>query len=282
MLLRIRAGKPTKADLKCLKERHESYINMKNDETIEIKPTVLYSKKIDVATYNASKLNKCPEPTVYFYAHDTVGQLNKKIKPPTDRIIQNVTSKLENTAPDTVVLRVGAQVMLKANVDVSSGLINGSRGVVKSIQNRDSVTVKFVNSGTHIITRWSWDCSDRELNVFAVRSQIPLILAWALTIHSTQSCTIDNVVCDLGVSVFAEGQAYVALSRVRSLEGLYLSAFSPTSIKTNKQALQFCEDQAQIQASREIIDYEFSDKDGKEITEDEALDMYLKKYNVEL
>ena len=71
------------------------------------------------------------------------------------------------------------------------------------------------------------------------RSQIPLILAWSLTIHRSQACTLDYAICDLGHNIFTAGQAYVALSRVRSLDGLYLTKFYPGSVFADKVAILY-------------------------------------------
>jgi len=69
--------------------------------------------------------------------------------------------------------------------------------------------------------------------------QIPLRLAWAFTIHKSQGITLDIAEMDLGSKVFECGQSYVGLSRVRNLDGLYLSSFNPKKIKTNPTVIQF-------------------------------------------
>jgi hypothetical protein len=69
--------------------------------------------------------------------------------------------------------------------------------------------------------------------------QIPLRLAWAFTIHKSQGITLDIAEMDLGSNVFEYGQSYVGLSRVRNLEGLYLSNFDPRKIKTNPTVAEF-------------------------------------------
>ena len=69
--------------------------------------------------------------------------------------------------------------------------------------------------------------------------QYPLQLAWALTIHKIQGATLNAAQIDVGTSIFEYGQTYVAMSRVKSLDGLYLSDFNPNKIRANPKVLQF-------------------------------------------
>ncbi len=71
--------------------------------------------------------------------------------------------------------------------------------------------------------------------------QIPLILAWAITIHKAQGVTRERAQIDAGSNIFECGQTYVALSRVKSLEGLYLTAFNPQKIKVNRKVQKYYE-----------------------------------------
>ena len=70
-------------------------------------------------------------------------------------------------------------------------------------------------------------------------SQVPLILSWALTIHKSQGATLDIAEVDVGSGIFECGQTYVALSRVKSLDGLYLSSFDVTKIKINTKVKDY-------------------------------------------
>ena len=70
-------------------------------------------------------------------------------------------------------------------------------------------------------------------------TQVPLILAWALTIHKSQGATLDVAEIDVGSGIFECGQTYVALSRVKSLDGLYLTSFDATRIRINKKAKDY-------------------------------------------
>ena len=70
-------------------------------------------------------------------------------------------------------------------------------------------------------------------------SQYPLLLAWAMTIHRSQGVSLDYAEIDIGIHIFEYGQAYVALSRVKTLDGLYLTAFQPERIKANPIVVEF-------------------------------------------
>lgn len=283
MLLRIRKGSPTKADISTLESRFDAYVELKkNYSKIDIKPTIIYSKKINVEEHNSKELKKCPGPNYYFYASDTIKNMEQEYERKlSKKIAAGFEARLEDAIPGVIILRVGAQVMLKANLNVEMGLVNGSRGVVTDIVSEPpSIKVKFMNGNIYTIERFEWDCSDREKRIKAKRFQVPLILAWSLTIHKTQSCTLDSIICDLGPSIFECGQAYVALSRARTLEGLYLSQFARRSIKVNKKALEFCKSQEKIQNEREITEYNIEDEDGTPLTDEETLQLYLKKYNI--
>ena len=133
--------------------------------------------------------------------------------------------------------------MLKINLDPSKGYVNGSRGVVNEINER-SVIVKFLNGNRIAIEPQIKSYQDEHM--IASRIQIPLVLAYAMTIHKSQGSTLDYIVVDLGPTVFAEGQAYVGLSRCAKLKDLFISNFVPNSIKANNVALKYVEELERI------------------------------------
>lgn len=101
--------------------------------------------------------------------------------------------------------------------------------------------------------------------MIASRAQIPLLLAWSITIHRVQGCTLDYAECNLGQSVFEKGQAYVALSRVRNLEGLYITNLYPKCIKANEKALEFEKSIPQITFEKNgEIEYNNEDNEDNE------------------
>ena len=241
LLLRVRKGQQTKKDEELLYRRIAVYKkfceiikDMKDEEVI--KPTEAYSHKIKVEMINTYELKKLPGEEVEFERIDKIIKL--KDKGYTKKYYEE---QLKNAAPEKVILKVGAQVMLTYNLDVENGLVNGSRGVVTEIHKESGIVkVKFLKAGEVVITRQEWEFSDKYGK--GVRSQIPLILAWAHTIHKLQGCTLDYCIMNLGNSIFASGQAYVALSRVRCIKGLFLSSFSPSAIITDQEALEYVKD----------------------------------------
>lgn len=144
-------------------------------------------------------------------------------------------------AQKELTLKVGAQVMLLKNIDQSEGLVNGSLGELVDIVNGQFRTkvpvVRFSNGITRELEVQEWQII-RNRDVLASRRQIPLRLAYALSIHKAQGSTIDKVRVHLA-KCFADGQAYVAMSRARSLPGLFIADITGRSIRANPVALEF-------------------------------------------
>lgn len=237
-LLRIRQGEKDVNDINLLKSRVTAYQKYLNDQAerdddgyIDVKPTVLYSTKAEVAIMNQKELDLLDTQAKTYFAHD---EYKPKYKGSNN--LEKYAKFMDDAIPHEITLKVGAQVMLKYNVDVPAGLANGSRGVVTQLL-QDAVKVKWLNGKENVIEVQSWEKKDEDGKI--IRTQIPFILAWALTIHKCQGCTLDYVICDLGKSVFAPGQAYVALSRVRDPSGLFISNFTPGCIKADTAASEY-------------------------------------------
>lgn len=243
LLLRIRKGKHTTEDVKLLRQRVRANQSMQKllqslkdvNPADVIRPTMFYSRKNDVDNYNFEKLEELKGDLVNFDAVDDMIALSdkKQLK------IEDYLPLLDEDMPRTVSFKVGSQVMLKVNLDVEAKLVNGSRGVVTEIVPKEALIVKFLNGKTVRV-----DVHRRALEmkkVTVTRTQIPFVLADAMTIHKAQGATLDYCVADLGPTVFSDGQAYVALSRCRTIQGLFLSEFCSSSVHVNKEALKYIE-----------------------------------------
>jgi ATP-dependent DNA helicase PIF1 len=139
---------------------------------------------------------------------------------------------------EIVKLKVGAQVMCIVNIQLDNDdiLCNGAQGIVVSIDILGLPVVKFKNGYQMTMSPHIWPS---ELIPGIGVSQVPLILAWALTIHKSQGSTLDIAEIDAGSGIFECGQTYVALSRVKSLEGLYLSSFDASKVRISKKVQEF-------------------------------------------
>ena len=118
---------------------------------------------------------------------------------------------------------------MKRNIDLDKGLCNGALGTVKSlnfINNQQIISIKvlFDNGIVHTIEKINADY-EYQKNIYVSRSQFPLSLAWALTIHKCQGLSLDAVLIDLGSDIFEDGMAYVALSRARNIKTIFLIEF---------------------------------------------------------
>jgi hypothetical protein len=144
---------------------------------------------------------------------------------------------------ETISLKIGTVVMCLCNLDMEHGIGNGSQGIVIGFELSSSVIelapkVRFANGVVRVIERHAWQ-SDEYPALYI--TQYPLCLAWALTIHKIQGATLSMAEMDLGTTIFEYGQTYVALSRIKTLDGLYLSAFHPQRIKANPIVCAFYE-----------------------------------------
>lgn len=138
-------------------------------------------------------------------------------------------------APGRLELKVGAQVMLLKNVSVAKGLVNGARGVVASFDG-NTPRVRF-KSGEYLCKMEKWSIKTATGHI-VTRTQVPLKLAWAFSIHKAQGLTLDCVEMSLS-RVFEAGQAYVALSRAQSLASVRVLDFDAGQVWANPEVLKF-------------------------------------------
>ena len=140
--------------------------------------------------------------------------------------------------PETLQLCKGAQVMLLYNMDLSKSLANGSRGVVIDF-NKDLPIVRFMNGLEMTIDYYSQTIEENDEKVYTIK-QIPLKVAFACSIHKLQGQTLDYVNIDFS-NVFETGQSYVALSRVKSLNGLIVNNFDESYVFANEKCKLYYE-----------------------------------------
>ncbi len=183
--------------------------------------TELHTVNIDVDRLNDARLDLL-EGDEIFYTQTTTGG-------------KNYVESLQRSvlAPVTLRLKKGALVMAVKN-SINRKYVNGSLGVVIDFEsNTEYPVVEFKNGKVVTMLPDTWEIRDGEKKRASI-SQIPLRLAWAITVHKSQGMTLDAARIDLR-KAFVEGMGYVALSRVKNLRSLYLSGI-------NRMALQVSED----------------------------------------
>jgi ATP-dependent DNA helicase PIF1 len=215
-------------------------------------PTILLPRRRDAEMINASELAKLttgPEKKYLIGNADDLieAALYKQKDKAKEKQKENITPEQREVerqflingimADKEIVLKIGTQVMCIANLDMESTepIVNGSQGVVIDFIG-DLPLVKF-NNGVRMTVGWHVWTSENHPSIGI--KQLPLIYAWAITIHKAQGGTLEMARIDAGSNIFECGQTYVALSRIKSLAGLYLTAFNPQKIKVNKKVQEF-------------------------------------------
>lgn len=216
-------------------------------EDCPIRPTKLFPTRNKVDYINSSEMNAL-KGNEYEYKIKYHGDLEMSAKERTVRLgftveqIQTELMYLQGNlrCEEVVKLKIGAQVMCIVNIQLSNGdiLCNGAQGVVIDINPQGLPIVRYKNGYQMVMSYNIWPS---ELIPGVGVSQIPLILAWALTIHKAQGSTLDMAEVDAGSGIFECGQTYVALSRVKSLEGLYLSSFDAARVRINRKVQEYYE-----------------------------------------
>jgi len=214
-----------------------------------IVPTRIYTHNRDVDRENKLRLDELGGDEVPIQAVDEWRESLPFDAPPSTR--QGMKRAIAAELPDVVTLKVGAQVMLTRNraegdgSGGSRGLVNGSRGVVVGLGDDGVPTVRFDNGRVERVVRveavrYNPDGGPGAL----VRRQIPLRLAWATTVHKSQGATLSRAVIDIS-KCFEVGQAYVSLSRVETIDGLFLDRpLTMSNIKVSRRVLDYYRDAA--------------------------------------
>ena len=200
-----------------------SRIGRKKDDAGQVKPTKLYSHRVDVDQENALQLAKLTGEPKQYTAQDSGPQKENAAK--------------LFMAPTQLTLKLHAQVILISNLDPPN-LVNGSRGVIIGfdVVTQDPI-VQFNCGVTLCVGPHVWE-SKRGDEIVVRRHQIPLMLGWAMSIHKSQGMTLDLLETDIS-QCWDSGQAYVALSRATSIEGLHLLGYKRECIKADPAVLDY-------------------------------------------
>jgi ATP-dependent DNA helicase PIF1 len=221
MLQRLRNGNCSGEDFATLRSRVGATLSK------HVEPTRLYSLNADVTRINNAAFEKLLK-TERAITFATQYKENKE---------ESKRWAVSSSIPDSITLCKNAQVVVTCNVNPDEGVINGSRGRVLEL---DATRVVLQLVDGKCVTIGYHELSQKLDSKKTVSARfMPLKLAYALSIHKSQGMTLDCVEIDLGESIFEYGQAYVALSRARTLDSVRIVRLSKRAFRTHPMVLDF-------------------------------------------
>ena len=263
LLYRVRTGTHTVEDIKLLNDHCIDIPSTvdKPDEKLDIivdyfiklsesgsNPVCLLATREMVDRFNSAVMGKYHDNVEEVSAIDYIDCKNKKNVKAAEKAVSRLdklddprnTAGLEKSLP----LAVGVKVMLRNNIDVKQGLVNGAIGTVTGFQKAPhtgkitSIKIRFNNLSEDVAIKPVRRKVQIFPGAFLHREQFPLCLSYAMTVHKSQGLTLQCALIDLGKTIFAQSQAYVALSRLNSIAGLHLINFDPRKILINTSSLE--------------------------------------------
>lgn len=216
LLAALRRGTPLQTHHTLLQSRN---LEPKKSET----PTKLFPHNANVDTLNERELAKLPG------TYRTYAMTSRGAPPLVETLKRNCLS------PEKLTLKVGAKVLFTKN-DPEGDYVNGTMGEVMDFAFNGQPIVRLKSSRRLQVEPVEWSILDGNKKLAEI-TQVPLRLAWAITVHKSQGMSLDSALMDLS-QAFEYGQGYVALSRVRTLKGLYLIGFNQRALEVHPDVLE--------------------------------------------
>ena len=233
------------------------FLNSRINATLPsgIEPTRLYTHNINVDAINQKKLNELDSQSKFFSSSSTGKQQD------VERLFASFT------VSDNLELRICSVVMFTKNNN-ERGYLNGTTGKIIEFDKDDGFPVVKTQSGMNIVARNdTWTLEDDDGKEIASVSQVPLKLAWAITVHKSQGMTLDAARIDL-TKTFEVGQGYVSLSIVKSIDGLILDGYNEKSLEVDKLILS--------------VDHRIKEASNKTQKKIEELIEFRKQHNIKV
>ena len=252
ILNKIRSNQIEEGDYQILEKRIGVNISA-------FKPTKLYTHNADVDLINEKELAEINEQEITFVMTGD-GPLN---------LVEIL--KKSSIATEVLKMKKGAEIMcIKNNFEM--GYVNGSRGKIVDFELDTRYPVVELYSGQRVTLKpESWSIEE-EGRIKASIKQIPLRLAWAITIHKSQGMSLDNAEIDLG-KTFTYGMGYVALSRVRTLEGIILKSLDKKALLVDPRVLEVDRELKNQSAQNKILFTKLSSQEQQKLENDFILKM---------
>lgn len=242
LLEEIRCGNVSEGSMDCLRRRY------RRRPEVTVEPTKLYTHNADIDRINAERLDALAGRPATFVARE---------QGPAEKTKKILSSSLLSTV---LQLKVGASVMFIKN-SPDGDFINGTLGTVVEFDEEDGYPHVETATGVIHARPLEWQLEDEEGKTEARVTQVPLRLAWAITVHKSQGMTLDAAEIDLS-KTFEAGQGYVALSRLKSMEGLMLMGMNQVALLVDEQVSAYDEEMRRLSA---FIEERFTAADALDI-----------------
>lgn len=244
-----------------IEEKHLNLLNERVGAQLKsgVKATKLYTHNINVDDINDVELSLIEK-------EERVLNMTSNGPEPLVELL-----KKSCLAHEKLKLKIGAEIMCIKN-NFEAGYVNGSRGKIIDFEGETGNPIIELYNGRKISLKPELWAIEEDGKVKASISQIPLRLAWAITIHKSQGMSLDNALIDLS-RTFSYGMGYVALSRVRTLEGISLVGFNVDSLKVDPNVLEFDQDLKNQSFQNELLFKKLKIEDQKKLENDFILKM---------
>lgn len=255
LLQRVRKGQVTAVDLACITERVCADVPDFIYEGVGVRlvPPFMFSHHKKADKINDERMASLPGLDAHSYAADSFWKITRTRNPDTGKMMVTRTAHPPVPVPDYIMNRIShrqpTRLPLKANAQYiitqnmhAFGVVNGTMVLLREDPSTHVQSVVLRNGKALPLERMRmtfFHCIAPKENLYMCREQYVLRVGYAITIHSAQGMTLEQAVVDAGSSIFASAQTYVAWSRVRQLQHLYLLDFDPKSIKVHAEARAF-------------------------------------------
>ena len=242
----IRGGSVSKSSHEIFNARYEKELD------IDFEPTKLYTHNVDVDRINNEELEKLDGLSQHFLYESRGSKKN------IEKIFKS------SLVLEELVLKKDAVVLFIKN-NPEKGYVNGTTGIVTAFDSKDNMPIVKTSDGQKVkLDMEEWSIENESGKVTATVSQVPLRLAWAITIHKSQGMTLDAAEIDLS-KTFEAGQGYVALSRIKNIEGLRLMGINDMALKVDPLILHI-DDRVKMASTRASDELNLVSKDQLENT----------------
>lgn len=211
----------------CPKSVNDFFSNKKPKKKVDFDGTMLFGRRMHVEEFNRKKLDRIEAPSTTYKSKVSIA---KKSNLTVERVLS------VSPLPEEITLKIGALVMIRKNHPFGH-YVNGTLAHIDHL-GIESIKVKTLG-GTFIdFEKESFEVLNADGGLEATIENFPISLAWASTIHKAQGASIDLISVDLA-GLWERGQAYVALSRAKSADGLFVENWDPKYIKSDERVRAF-------------------------------------------